>query len=308
MKNKMKKWISASIIAFVCLNSYACDVCGCSINPGVGNVIPGVFTNYFGVRSSVRHFESTHLSLFGDASTVSKEWFSSTELQGRYSPHRRIQVYGFIPYNTVHKIEEDNLYKTNGLGDLRLQINTLLIDKSDSTKNSIFNMFLGGSIKLPTGRYEFIKDEVSYFHRTMLPGTGTFDYTISSDIIYRKKSLGTIASLGYTRRGENELMYRFGNVFYGQLSGFYQLKRTASSYLFEVGIVSTNVAADYDMRFNEKQVYTEGWMLSPMFKVSRFSEKWAIYISANKAAVQDLALAQVKQRFQLDIGITRFLN
>jgi hypothetical protein len=78
--------------------------------------------------------------------------------------------------------------------------------------------------------------------------------------------------------------------------------------MFEVGIIGTYLEADYDQRFNEKQIYTEGWMISPMLKITRFSEKWSVFISVNKAAFQNVAQGQVEQRYQFDIGLTRFLK
>jgi len=305
----MKKWIIGLGLLLTSYNSYACDVCGCAVNTGMGDVIPGVFNNYFGIRSNVRHFQSEHFSFLGEPPILSDEWFHTTEVYGRYSPTRRIQIFGFIPYNAVVKSgDNQELVFANGIGDVRLKVNALLIDKIDTVDKSIFNVFVGGTVKLPTGRYDFIDDESNYFRRTMLPGTGTIDYSLGTDIIYRKNNFGGIVSFNYTLRGENDLKYDFGYVASGQFSGFYQLKRTASSYMFELGVMSTNLEADYDRRFNEKEIYTEGWMISPMVKVRRFSEKWAVYVSANKAAFQDLAQGQVKQRYQFDIGIARFLN
>lgn len=304
----MKKIVAGFVLLLMSSNAFGCDVCGCAINPGMGDVIPGVFSNYFGIRSNVRHFKSEHFSFMGEPPIHSDEWFHTTEIYGRYSPIRRVQILGFIPYNAVAKSEDkqENVW-ANGLGDIRLKVNTLLIDKIDTVQKSIFNVFVGGTVKFATGRYDFLDNESNYFRRTMLPGTGTIDYSLGTDILYRKNNLGGIASLSYTWRGENDLKYNFGNVTFAQLSVYYQLRRPNSSYMFEVGVVTTSLEADYDMRFNEKQVYTEGWMVSPMLKVTRFSEKWAVFAMFNKAAIQNLAQKQVQQRYQFDIGITRFL-
>lgn len=304
----MKKWIAGFALLLISYQSFACDVCGCAVNPGMGDVIPGVFSNYFGIRSNVRHFKSEHFSFLGEPPIHSDEWFHTTEIYGRYSPIRRIQIFGFIPYNAVAKSKNNQEFVfANGIGDIRLKVNTLLVDKIDTVQESIFNVFVGGTVKFATGRYDFIEDESNTFRRTMLPGTGTIDYSLSADFIYRKNNIGGIASFNYTWRGENDLKYNFGNVSFGQISGFYQLKRPTSSYMFELGLIGTNLEADYDNRFNEKQIYTEGWMISPTVKVTRFSEKWSFFVSANKAAFQDVAQGQVKQRYQFDIGLTRFL-
>lgn len=300
------------IVLLLPLNSFrtkACDVCGCAVNTGMGAVIPGIFSNYFGMRSNVRHYQSEHFSFLGEPPILSKEWFHTTEIFGRYSPTRRIQFLGFIPYNAVAKSEDDQkLAFTNGFGDARLKINTLLIDKLDTVQSRIFNLFVGGTVKFPTGRYDFIEHESNHFRRTMLPGTGTFDYTLGTDILFRQNNIGGTAQFNYTWRGENDLQYNFGNVAFGKIAGFYQLKRPNSSFMFEAGLTGTNLEADLDMRFNDKQIYTEGCMISPMVKVSRFTEKWAVFVSANKAAFQNMAQGQVKHRYQIDIGLTRFIQ
>lgn len=305
----MKKMVVGLCLLLVSSSTFACDVCGCAVNPGMGDVIPGVFSNYFGLRSNIRHFKSEHFSFMGEPPIHSDEWFHTTELYGRYSPTRRIQIFGFIPYNAVAKSEDNQgLMYTNGIGDVRLKVNTLIIDKMDTVQKRIFNVFIGGTVKFASGRYDFVDNESNFFRRTMLPGTGTIDYSLGTDIIFRENNFGGIASLNYTWRGENDLKYNFGNVAFGQISGFYQLKKPTSSYMFELGIMGTNLEADYDMRFNEKQFYTEGWMVSPMVKVTRFSENWAVFVSANKAAFQDVAQGQVEQHYQFDIGLTRFLK
>lgn len=305
----MKNIVVGFSLLLISSNSFACDVCGCAVNPGMGDVIPGVFSNYFGIRSNVRHFKSEHFSFLGEPPIHSDEWFHTTEIYGRYSPIRRVQILGFIPYNAVAKSEDkQDIVWANGLGDIRLKVNTLLIDKIDTVQKSIFNVFVGGTVKFATGRYDFIDGESNFFRRTMLPGTGTIDYSLGADILYRKGNIGGIASFSYSWRGENDLKYNFGNVTFGQISGYYQLRRPKSSYMFEIGVITTHLEADYDMRFKEKQIYTEGWMISPMLKVTRFSEKWSVFAMFNKAAVQNLAQNQVQQRYQFDIGITRFLN
>lgn len=291
------------------LNSFhsnACDVCGCAINTSGNEVIPGVFQNYIGMRANVRHFESLHYGLLG-GTTLSKEWFHTTEVYGRYSPHRRIQLIGFLPYNAVFKHEEDQWHTTKGLGDARMKANFLLIDHKDSTKDELLSVFLGITVKAPTGRYDFVDEESQAFRRSMLPGTGTWDYTLSADVIYRRKNVGGVLSGAYSLRGTNNLNYDFGNVFSGQASVFYRKQGMERTFLFEAGMMVTNLEADYDLRFNEEQIYTSGNMISPMLKFTSVGANWTFFAMANHALWQDLGKGRVQQFFQVDAGLTYFL-
>jgi hypothetical protein len=308
MNSIMKKIIMTSLlIAIHAFQTNACDVCGCSINTGSSEVIPGVFQNYLGFRTNLRHFDSQHFDLLGEGSILSKEWFHTSELFGRYSPHRRLQFIGFLPFNSVIKTEEGETHHATGFGDARLRVNFLAVDYIDSTKDELLSVFIGGMIKAPTGRYDFINNEQQYFRRSMLPGTGTWDQTISTDVIYRRKNWGTMLSASYIFRGQNEFKYDFGNVFGGQLTGFYRLQGKGRTYLFETGVMTTHLESDYDMRFNEEQIYTEGWMIAPLVKFTSVGEKWSFSALVNHAAWQDLGKGRVQQYFQFDIGLTYFL-
>ena len=302
----MRNILLVLILLIGTIKANACDVCGCAINTSGNEVIPGVFQNYIGIRSNVRHFESLHYGLLG-GTTRSSEWFHTTEIFGRYSPHRRVQLIGFLPYNAVFKHEEGEWNIAEGLGDARLKANLLLIDHKDSIKDELLSVFFGNMIKAPSGRYDFKGDESQAFRRSMLPGTGTWDYTSSLDFIYRKKNVGGIVSAAYSIRGKNDLNYDFGNVISGQASLFYRLQGKARTFLFETGVMYTNLQADYDLRFNEEQIYTSGEMISPMIKITTVGEKWSLFALANHALYQDLGKGRVKQFFQIDIGATFFL-
>lgn len=303
----MRNILLALFLLTVTVKANACDVCGCAINTSGNEVIPGVFQNYVGLRSNVRHFESIHFGLLG-GTTLSKEWFHTTEFYGRHSPHRRIQLIGFLPYNAVFKKEEGEWNIAQGLGDARLKANILIIDHKDSIKDELLSVFLGNMIKAPSGRYDFKGDESNAFRRSMLPGTGTWDYTTSLDFIYRKNNIGGIISAAYSIRGKNDLNYDFGNVISSQASIFYRKQGKERTFLFETGVMYTHLQADYDLRFNEEQIYTSGEMLSPMIKLTTVGEKWSFFALANHALYQNLGKGRVKQFFQVDLGATYFLS
>lgn len=282
----------------------ACDVCGCALNSSGGEVIPGLFNHYIGVRSNIRSFTSRHLTLFPNETPMqTNEWFHTTELHGMYSPKRRIQLFGFLPYNAVIKNENDQKHITNGLGDLRIRGNYLWVDKKEA--DTMLTIFTGLTVKTPTGRHQYKDGESINFHRNMLPGTGTVDFGFHSDLIYAKGKLGGMLNVSYLLRGTHD-NYAFGNAFLTQATFFLKQPLKKSSLLLEGGISFADLKADEDLRYNEKQIYSQGWLLSPMIRVSYFKGKWAGVLSFNKAVSQDMAMGQVEQNYQLDINLIRF--
>ena len=196
----------------------ACDVCGCALNTSGGEVIPGLFNHYFGVRSNIRSFGSEHLTLFeGEKPILSKEWFHTTELHAMYTPTRRVQLFGFLPFNAVVKEEDEKQQTSSGLGDFRIRANYLWLDKKDA--DTMLTVFSGVTLKTPTGRSKFRNDEASFFHRNMLPGTGTVDVGFHTDIIYAKGKWGGMLNATYLARGTNGF-YNFGDATVAQLTAF----------------------------------------------------------------------------------------
>lgn len=306
----MKNLLLGLVMISLNFTSTACDVCGCAINAGSGDIIPGIYHNFIGIRTNVRHFRSEHLPLFdGEIPLQTREWFNTTELHGRYVPHKRIHLQAFIPYNNTFKEEEEETHLTGGFGDARLRTNFLLVDKTKDEKNTFFNLFLGTTLKMPTGRYDYKnQQESALFHRNMLPGTGTWDFGFSTDIIYRKQKMGAMLNANYLFRGTNDANYQFGNLTVIQAGGFYKKDFKNSSLLLELGLTYMYLEPDVDLRWNEVQYYAQGEMLAPHFRANYFVGDWSFQFAANKAAFQNMALGQIHQQYQFEVGIIKFIK
>lgn len=233
----MKIWSTIVIVTMASNSVLSCDVCGCAVSSPNGDVLPGIFNNYIGIGASSRSFSSSHLTLFeGEIPILSKEHFSLVNLHGRYSPTRRLQFYGNLPVSAVIKTEENETRSSSGLSDASLRANYLIIDwKKDSTE-SFVNLFLGSTLKMPTGRNEFRQDEKYFFHRNMLPGSGTFDIAFHVDFIYRKQSLGIAAYGTAMIRGQLINDYDFGNFYHSRVSVFRFFKFAKSSLMIDLGV------------------------------------------------------------------------
>lgn len=305
----MKKISSITAALLGIYSTLACDVCGGAISSANGDVIPGIFSNYIGIGASLRSFSSTHLTLFDSEVPLNTfEHFSVMNLHGRYSPKRRLQIYGNMPVSIVRKMENHEIRYSSGLSDASFRLNYLAIDEKNDSISSFINLLVGSTIKIPTGRFEFNEDEEYYFHRNMLPGTGTFDFGFHLDLLYRKKSVGA-AFYGTTIfRGKRRGDYNFGNFYHARLSAFNVIELTKYSLMLDLGIDFSMYEQDVNLRSNTFEVYTGGWMLSPTLRVNYNREKFIFSATAQRPIAQELADKQVLNNYTIQLNIIYLLN
>lgn len=305
----MKKLFCTVLMACITNWSISCDVCGAAVNTGGGEIIPGIFKNFISVRGNIRHFHSEHIPLFPeDDLLITQEWFQTSEVFGRYSPHKRWQFFGFLPVNNVWKEEMGDFFHISGIGDARLRVNYLIIDQSNDEKEQVINLFGGLSLKAPTGRFNYQNMESTYFHRNMLPGTGTWDGAAHLDFIYkRKERFGTMVNINYMHRTVSPLNYEFGDLFFTQATAFYKLKRNKHTLMVELGLSYMDLKPDIDLRWDEVQPYVQGQAVSPIFRLNYFYGKWGVQASTQFPAWQNIGQGQVHQKYQFDFGIMYFL-
>jgi hypothetical protein len=299
----MQKIIVAIFGVALFHTSLACDVCGAAVGSPGGEVIPGIFTNFIGFRTQYRSFQTTHIPIFNEDPWQSKEEFWSADLFGRFSPIRQVQILGSLPFNRVNKSELGVNSITQGLGDAVIRVNYLAIDKEENEADRITNLFVGSSLKLPTGRWRVSDHELAIFNRNMLPGTGTFDYGFHLDFIHRKSSWGVMASQVFLVRGTQSNQYAFGNVYQGAISGFYYEKRSKYSMILEIGGNLLSTSSDIDLRFNEVNPYTGGIMVSPFIRGNAFIGNFILIGNLQVPLYQNLAKGYVNNQLTASIAL-----
>lgn len=305
----MKKIFSSTALVLVMNSALACDVCGCAVSSANGDILPGIFSNYIGFGTSLRSFSSTHLTLFENETPIqSFENFSLLNIHGRYSPMRRLQLYGNLPMSSVQKREGKETRYSTGLSDASLRVNYLVIDQKKDSLASFLNIFLGSTFKIPTGRNEFLKEEKYFFHRNMLPGSGTVDLGLHLDLIYRKKTAG-VAFYGTTMfRGQIRNEYDFGNFYHSRLTAFHFFKFKKSSLMFDVGVDFSMYEQDKNLRSNTIEEYTGGWILSPTCRINYTTEKFIFSTTAQRPISQQLANSQVTNNYSIQFNVIYLIN
>lgn len=305
----MKKIFLILPVLLMLNKAQACDVCGGAVASPGGDAIPGIFSNFIGINSTFRSFTSTHLTLFeGETPIVSNELFANYSISGRYSPVRRLQFLFNLPVSRVQKEMEEEKQVASGLSDASLRVNYLLFDRRNDTTQTFFNFFLGGSVKAPSGRSEFLEDEEYFFHRNMLPGSGTVDFGCHIDVLWRKKEYGLTFNGSSLLRGSVRNSYDFGNLYTTRISGFRFFNFKKSKLMLDVGMELSATDRDTDLNINSTEDYTGGWMLSPSLRLNYFHKNLILSLTAQRPVAQNLADGQVVNNYALQGSVIYLLK
>lgn len=208
-----KKMIIAAILVLLSFSSGACDICGCSINGYHFGILPQFRKNIVGVSYSYRSFASQHLIsetlyILGNRST---EYYNTIDVWGRVQVGKRLQLYAFVPVNHFIQREKGVSNKTNGLGDITLAANYVLLNTTPQRDKKIKQTLLaGGGIKLPAGRFNDAKAGEE-LNPSMNTGTGSVDYLAQVIYQFRYGRTGLNTDVNYRINGANKKEFRFGN-------------------------------------------------------------------------------------------------
>ena len=224
------------IITFFSQSS-ACDVCGCSLGGNYFGILPLYYKNFVGMRWSQAKFYSymDHQSEFLPPE-YSNDTYSKAELWGRFYVNKKLQVFAFVPYAHNDMNGSEQVVSINGLGDITVMANYLLINTGESkSKKFKHTLIAGGGVKLPTGKFN-IEDKGKLVNRNFQIGTGSVDFLIASVYTVRYQKIGTNMEAGYKINTRNNADYIFGNQFHISSQIFYWQNIKPFSLLPNVGV------------------------------------------------------------------------
>ena len=219
------------------VNVFACDVCG-----GAGTIsglgfLPNSDYHFIGLTYRARTFSTEHPKLFASEPTVSgTNTFHTAELWGRYQVNGRIQLMAFLPIHSKNITDTENTYDIKGVGDLSLMTNYVIIKKTN------FRWFVGGGIKLPTGKSNVeVKNQLVPNLQT---GTGSIDGLFTTNLTYLKGKWGMNTETNVTLTSANRIDYKYGNQADASLSLFYKYKKGKTMIVPQLGVNLAKTAKD----------------------------------------------------------------
>lgn len=306
----MYRYYTALLSAVLLINSVkACDVCGFAINSLNTGILPGFRKHFVALRWSERSFVSEHtlpaIETGAYSPIRSKEAFHTIDLWGRYNPHRRLQLFYFIPFGIHQRTEEQiGTERFYGPGDMSVAINHILLNTGDSAHQQVKHTLLwGGGIKLPTGKYG-IKNKNDIVVPNMQLGTGSVDFLLNASYTIRLGAFGFLYEAGYRIHTSNRRQYRFGNRLNSALRALYWYNLRRSILMPHIGMFFEH--ASRDRKNHIQRHYTGGYMLQATAGIDIFIRNIGMGMSFMQPAFHYLARGFVHPRQQYLVQLTYF--
>jgi hypothetical protein len=274
--------------------STACDVCGCSFGGNYYGVLPQFSKHFAGVRYQHRSFVSNGLSNEG-LPVQAQDVFRRIELWGRFYPHKRLQIFGFVPYVLNQQKSEGKSLNVNGLGDVMLNVNYTLINTGDSTDVKYRQLLLiGAGTKAPTGSFKSVVNG-EQLHANMQIGSGSWDYLANMIYNIRYKSVGLSTDLTYKYNTSNADDYRFGDRVNSAMNLFYWDKFWGLTVMPLGGMYYEFAYVDVSKGFKQKA--TGGEALFGNVGLDLYWKKMSLGILCQMPIVQDNPSIKANNRF-----------
>jgi len=219
----MKKiFATITLLLFLQQINFACDACGCSLGGNYYGILPQFGKNFVGLRWSQAKFYAymDHQSEYLEPEH-SNDTYNKLEVWGRFYVNKKLQVFAFIPYSFNHMDGTHQTIHSNGLSDITLSVNYLVVNTGEEWSKKIKHTWsIGTGIKIPTGKYT-LEDKGKLVNSNFQLGTGSTDFLFSSIYTVRYQKLGSNIETGYKLNTANKNDYKFGNQFYAAYQFFY---------------------------------------------------------------------------------------
>ncbi|MCK7555784.1 transporter [Chitinophaga sedimenti] len=221
------------VILLICLLTglyevRACDICGCGVGSYYIGLLPDFKKRFGGIRYQYKTLRS-HLGPGGTTSYLTTdETYQTAEAWGGWNIGKRFRVLGFVPFNFNARENQGETMRKAGIGDVAVVGYYRLLDNSLTTRNSkllVQSLWIGGGVKLPTGKYEPAERKVNEeTPNNFQLGTASLDFTLNAMYDVRLMDAGINTNVSYKLNTANQYDYRYGNKFTANLLGYYKFR------------------------------------------------------------------------------------
>mgnify|MGYP006872391473 CR=1 FL=1 len=227
----------------------SCDLCGCffGIEPNFAQNSVGVRYSYFKFYSPA-HNEPVNPNLDheGHTGVEETEIYSKVELFAKYNATPKLRFLLTLPYKFI----DINGKQIKDFGDASLLAQYQIYATPPSLKEESQyrqRVYVGAGLKVPTGAFNK-QLEYGITEPHFQPGTGAFDFLVSTSYFSKYKDFGFNADASYSIATKNKNEYKFGNRLNVTSSLFYQVETGQTGLLPHAGIYLE--AAEHD-KLNE---------------------------------------------------------
>jgi Putative MetA-pathway of phenol degradation len=221
----MKKIIISAILLFCATGVFACDICGCGVGSYYLGILPDFKKRFIGLRYQHKGL-TTHISADGTVSYLtSQETYQTAELWGAFNVGKRFRIMGFVPVNFNERINQGNKTSKSGIGDIAVMGYYKVFDNSKTVSEKLLvqSLWVGGGIKLPTGKYDPADKNISQnTQNTFQLGTASIDFTLNAMYDVRLQDAGINTNISYKVNTANKYDYQYGNKVTANILGYYK--------------------------------------------------------------------------------------
>ena len=200
--------VFALIASIGLLQTQACEICGCGVGNFYVGMVPKYGNQFIGMRYRYTSYESMSHHHPGE---FSNDYYKTIELWGGWNVSQRWQVMAFVPYQINKRVTSDGIKEESGLSDIFLLSNYNVWNLSSGSATQQF--WLGGGVKVPTGKYkvDFADPENNLGDPNGQTGTGSVDFLINASHVVTINKWGLNTTLSYKMNSVNSDEFKFGN-------------------------------------------------------------------------------------------------
>ncbi|MBK7562102.1 MAG: transporter [Chitinophagaceae bacterium] len=299
----MKKIITSIVFSVFLYTANACEICGCGLGNYYIGILPHFKNKFIGLRYQYHSFRT---KMNDDPSQFSKDFYQTTEIWAGWSITKKLQILAFVPYNFNHQVSDEGTSNLKGFGDIALLLNYKVLDinsKNSTGKKVSQELWIGGGVKLPTGRFEIEAGNPDIASMAnMQRGSGSSDVMLNTMYNIRVAKWGINTNASYKINSANKDDYKFGNKF------------SASSFVYYAAqafktVISPNIGLQYEHNqasqlINSKINLTGGSILQVAAGVEFGFNKMAIGFNTQLPATQNFADGQTKSKIKGMVHVT----
>ena len=241
-----------------------------------------------------------------DKTQFSNDHYNTLELWSGINIGTRWQALAFVPYRINKQVSDDGTLTKNGLGDISLLVNYNLLHsrRHNGSGNIEQQLWIGGGIKLPTG-----KNEADLSSAGANPGdvnwqtgTGSTDLLLNAayDISINKVGLNT--SVNYKINNHNKSAFHYGDRFTANTFAYYRARALGIGLAPNLGLLYENSAAN--TLDKAKVVETGGNILLGSAGLEVSFNKLAMGTNLQLPVKQDFAEGQTRSRIRGLVHVT----
>jgi hypothetical protein len=298
-----KYLIAITILFFTSARSSACEICGCGVGNYYIGLLPQFRSHFIGLRY---HYNKFNTRLVSDPSQYSNDFYQTVELWSGWNIGKKFQLLAVVPVNFNHQESDEGVTNLKGLGDAIILMNYKVFDvnsKTGSGKNINQQLWLGGGLKLPTGKFEIEPNDPDIASAAnMQLGSGSTDILLDGMYNIRVGKIGVTTQANYKISSTNKDEYRFGNKFSASSFISYGLSAKKTAITPNLGLMYENTT---ESKLQSSKVdLTGGSLLQGALGVEFGFNKIAIGFNAQLPIAQNFAENQTKQKVKGMVHVT----